>query len=550
MRQAVVGIAYYIWVSRRRPLQVALSLTVYLGIVGLLPVAKPVRVNFVELALLAAFACCAMLCMLFEYEVNPDRLGFPRSLFTLPVRTRTLVFWPWLIGTTSFGLWGVSQVYLVNWQYGADEPVVVFSLGLAVCVGWMQVALWTPFQSAFKLLILVAAVMLLGMFVAWLYVRSGLPGDAIAVVLGCLLALSYPAALAGVARDRRGDAWFSGLGTLWRLRQDRRRPASLHPPFGSAVRAQRWFNWRSPEALARTLGSAPLAAFFGLLFFFSRTATPTTNPHLVVFVGAAAIPICTVAPIWFLASRMPPPRGGKPIGLIESMHLPLLRPIGTGSLGVSLLLGLLRGAIWSWVFWLAFALLACLCWSAFSATPAGMAQELKGFLGRLSWWQCFAVVAFTFGAIIGLTWRLVADVLLLEMFRYRRYPDFVAAFLAVVGLNGLVAVGVSLLLDSATRPSAVGALAVAGVVILVVKVFVAGIALRTARRGGLFEAMSPRVFPFWLAIAAAVLGSTAILLPGLGLPVPTSLVLLWVAILLPLGRFALFPLGLEALRHR
>jgi hypothetical protein len=45
-------------------------------------------------------------------------------------------------------------------------------------------------------------------------------------------------------------------------------------------------------------------------------------------------------------------------------------------------------------------------------------------------------------------------------------------------------------------------------------------------------------------------GLTAFVVPGLGLPVSGSLVVLWTAILLPLGRFALLPLAIDGVRHR
>jgi hypothetical protein len=552
MRPAVFGIGYYICLSRRGALKGALYAAVGLTLVGCLPLGHDVRLAAFTYALVAALFWCAILSLLFDYEMSPDRMGFPRSLFTLPVATRTLVFWPWLFGITSSAMWWVVSGTLLNWLYGSNQSVVVPALGLAVWIAWLQVGLWAPVRTPLvKFPLFLSGIPLPGMFVAWLYVRSGLPEYAMVLVLVVCLALLYLAGLAGVAYDRRGDAWLSSLSTLWRLWQNRRQPAPLPPPFASPARAQRWFNWRSPEGLGRTFMAAPLAALFGLLFFFSRTAAPKWNPHLVVFLGAVVLPTCIAPPMWFLATKMSLSRGSKPVGLRESMYLPLLRPIGTGSLGVSFLRSLLRCAIWSWAFWLALALLVCLCWNAFSATPAGMAHDLKVFFGGLSWWQCSVVVAFTFGAVVGLTWRLVADLLLLAMFGYRRYADTVAAFLAVVGLNGLVAIGVSLLLEPATRPWAVDALAVAGVVILAVKLMVAGLAFRSVYRNGQLEGLSlRRFFAVWLVLAAILLGTTAGLVSSFGLPVPTSFVLLWVVILLPLGRFALLSLGFEALRHR
>jgi hypothetical protein len=498
-----------------------------------------------------------MLCTLFEYEMNPDRMGFPRSLYTLPVQTRTLVFWPWLIGTTSFGLWSVSCGTLVNWLAGAHEPVVVFSLGAAVCIGWLQVALWTPFQSPLKLLIFFAGVLLLIMFVAWLYVRSGLPEYAMVAVLGCLLALSYPAALAGVARDRRGDAWQPGLSVVARLWQFHRRAARLPQPFGSLARAQRWYNWWEPRSVVGRVMAAPLVtllAAMGLGFLVSmlREQDPVPRPFPGPLIPSALfffLPLVVLLPMRLLV-RFPGAIGLDPIPRRPSYVL--FRPISSGTLTATLLRTALRGVFWSWAFWLPLGLGACLWWNAVSAVPGSILQELKLFFGRLPTWEIVGVIVLSAMALVGLLWRLITDLLMVGVALDQ--PDhwpYLGLSLALAGLSGLVGAGLSLSLDPATRPLAVDVLAGAGVVILAVKVVVAAIAFRSARREGLLEGMSLRTsFQVWAVLAIALLSATAALLPGLQLPVPTTLVLLWIAILLPLGRFALLPLGLEALRHR
>jgi hypothetical protein len=179
-------------------------------------------------------------------------------------------------------------------------------------------------------------------------------------------------------------------------------------------------------------------------------------------------------------------------------------------------------------------------------------RELKLLFGRLPAWQIVGVIILSAVAILGIVWWLMSHYLL--AFVASHQPDhwcYAGFSLAIAGFSGVVAVGLSLALDPATRPLAIGALAGAGVVILLVKVVVAGVAFRSAYRDGLLEGMSlRRFFLVWPVLAIALLSATAVVLPGLGLPVPTSLVLLWLAILLPLGRFALIPLGLEALRHR
>jgi hypothetical protein len=228
----------------------------------------------------------------------------------------------------------------------------------------------------------------------------------------------------------------------------------------------------------------------------------------------------------------------------------LVRPINSGTLTATLLRTILHGALWSGAFWLLLGLGAWLCWNAFSTKP-GM-QELKLLFGHLPAWQIVGVIILSAVAIVGIVWWLISHYLLLFVALHQ--PDhwcYVGLSLLIAGFNGVVVVGLDLSWDPATRPLAVDALAGAGAFILLAKVVVAGVASRAAYRNGLLAGMSlRRFFAVWLVLAIALLSATAVLLPGLGLPVPTSLVLLWVVILLPLSRFALLPLGLEALRHR
>src|ERR1700722_1827484 len=137
MRPAAFGIAYYVWLSWRQPLKVMLGAVVCFGFVGLLPVGETVRVACITLACFTAFGCCAIFSVLFEADA--DRIGFPRSLFTLPLHTCTLVFWPWLFGATSLSLLWVLVGTLVNWFYPTGLSVVLVpALFLTVWIAWLQ----------------------------------------------------------------------------------------------------------------------------------------------------------------------------------------------------------------------------------------------------------------------------------------------------------------------------------------------------------------------------------------------------------------------------
>jgi hypothetical protein len=517
----------------------------------------------VVLAFATAFFCCTMLASFFDlegeagfFDAKEPRIGFPRKLFTLPVPTRTLVFWPWLFGTTGSGLLSVVCGTLLNWLLESDVPVVVWAVGAAVCMAWLQVAFWTPVRvPGIRSLAWLSGAILPIVFVAWLYFRSGLSLHAILAVLVSCLALSYPAALAAVARDRRGDAWPLDLSIAARLWPFRRRAARVPRAFGSLARAQRWYNWWDPRAVLVRVLLAPLAPLMAAMVLVALTIELSEkNPIPGPFPGPLSaslrffvLPLVVLLSMRLLVSFLWA-KGIDPIQRRPSFVL--VRPINSGTLTATLLRTILRGALWSGVYWLLLVLGAWLCWDALS-TKQGM-QELELLFARLPAWQIVGVIFLLAVAIVGILWWLISHLLLLFVGLHQ--PDhwcYVGLSLAMAGFSGVVAVGISLLLDRATRPLAIDALAGAGVVILLAKAVVAGMAFRFAYRDGLLEGMSlRRFFLAWSVLAIGLLSATAAVLPGLGLPVPTSLVLLWLVILLPLARFALIPPGLEAVRHR
>jgi hypothetical protein len=450
----------------------------------------------------------------------------------------------------------VSCGTLANWLAGADEPVVVFALGLAACIGWMQAALWTPFRSpSLKLLILFAGALLPGMSGAWLYNSSGLPEYAMVAVLGCLLALSYPAALAGVARDRRGDAWPSGLSTSWRLWQNRRPPALFPERFGSPVRALHWYMRGSPQNTVGRFLLTPLVVILPtLLCSIPHMLAPSLHPYaLFLLFTFVSMLYCVALPAFV---NLPPAKGAKPVRPHQALAFVLLRPIGSGRLAVAFLDTTLRVVLWNWAVWLPLGLLACLCWSAFSDMPAAILREaisaeIRLFFGRVSAWQTAGVATLSAIAIVGGTWRILTDLLLVGLVTPPERRVYFGVAMALAALNAFVAVGIPLLFNPTRRAVAVDTLVGVGLVILAVKVVVAAVVFRFAYGRGLLEGISLRTFFLtWFIVAAALLGATGVIFQGLGLPVPTGLVLLWGAILLPLGRFALLPLVLEDLRHR
>jgi hypothetical protein len=545
MRPAFLGVAYYSWLYWRIPLKAALATAVCLGFLGLLPVGEGVRILSVVLALMALFCACLMLAV--QVEADQERIGFPRWLYRLPVPTRTLVFWPWLFGATGPALGGMLLAVLANHFYAAGFPVAALALGPAVATTWLQVALWGAFRAPWaKALALLSGMTLPGAFALWLGVRSGMPQYATAAVLAAWLVASYFAALAGVGRDRRGDAWPTGSALPGRPASARRRPALPRRPFGSPVRAQWWYElhgWRGLWGLlVCSLGLGPLA----LAIFIGLLKPGHWELHAVAFVVGYEIPFS-----FGLGMAYPPAPAGRNLSVPNLIDFALLRPITSGRLAATYFQTWLFAAALSLLAWLAGVVAVGLCGSVFSAAPGRLLRGLVVYLGQFSAWQASGVVALLAVALVGITWRLVCGNWTSGICAGRRHRTNFAMASSNGFLDGLVAVGVSLLINPATRAWGVETFARLGLLVLCVKAVVAFVAFRRARERGLLDGSAARwFFSTWVLLAGLVVGLTAAVVPGMGLPVPTSFVLLWTVILLPLGRFALLPLGLDGWRHR
>jgi hypothetical protein len=483
-----------------------------------------------------------------QFEVQQDRIGFPRWLYRLPVPTRTLVFWPWLFGAVGPALAGMLLAIHANYFYAAGMPVAALSLGPAVGITWVQAAYWGVFRAPWiRVLAWLSALALPVAFALWLGFRPGMPEYATAAVLATCLAASYFAALDGVDRDRRGDAWPTSSVLSGPHESVRRRSAPPRRSFGSPVRAQWWYELHGVRGvhalLSCSLGLFPLA--FAILVGLIKPNAGELLP--VAFVVAFEIPVVTFGlGVAYSSTRIDRNRAAPIL-----TDFVLLRPITSGRLAATYFQTWLFAAVPSVLIWLSGIVAVGLCCSAFSAAPGQLLQRLVAYFGHFSAWQAAGVVALSAVTLVGITWRYVSGNWTSAICGARRdRTGFVLAISNGV-LDGLIATGVALLIDPATRARGVETFTCIGLVVLCVKAAVAFIAFRLARQRGLLDRSATRLLlPTWILIAGLVVSLAAAVVPGLGLPVPTSFVLLWTIILLPLGRFALLPLAFDAWRPR
>ncbi|MGC8643120.1 MAG: hypothetical protein ACP5XB_24945 [Isosphaeraceae bacterium] len=142
----------------------------------------------------------------FTDEVGSMTSGYPRRMYTLPVTTATLVFWPMFFATVAVvSFWFVVAV-LVYRPAGFHPPLVLPALALAVGGAWAQTVSWSPVKVQY--LRLVGAI--IGF---WILVGSPycllLQNSVTATTLTALglfeLAVVYGLGLLAVRYDRRGD---------------------------------------------------------------------------------------------------------------------------------------------------------------------------------------------------------------------------------------------------------------------------------------------------------------------------------------------------------
>jgi hypothetical protein len=214
-------------------------------------------------------------------------------MFTLPVPTPALVFWPMLQAAAAVALLWVAWVGAVLRTAGLDLPLVWPALLVANVAVWLQAAAWVPYPLPFMRL----GAVLLATGLVGLWTAYGWAWEVPQVVwvggLAALLPTAYGVAVAGVARARRGDTpewtWPGRVVRAVAAWLPRRRAA-----FRSPLEAHAWLEWR-----VRGIGFPFMIGFFllgwvPLLVMGERAiadlVAADTTPALAAAVGALTPP--------------------------------------------------------------------------------------------------------------------------------------------------------------------------------------------------------------------------------------------------------------------
>jgi hypothetical protein len=229
-----------------------------------------------------------------EIELTGSQSGFPARMFTLPVSTRVLVAWPMALGALAMaGAWVVVDLALLR-PYGVAAPLALPAAIAAASLMAIQALAWAPFEFGWGRTLVLAA--LAAALVAATVVARNM-GASNELLLGgylVLLPALYAAAVAGVARARRGDAY------PWPWLQDVARIASrLAPhrrqPFASAAGAQLWFECRRHAAQLPAFTCLILIELGIALALMAVNEGDRTMVARLVRVGIVALPVIMAA---------------------------------------------------------------------------------------------------------------------------------------------------------------------------------------------------------------------------------------------------------------
>src|SRR5262249_17350208 len=123
-------------------------------------------------------------------------------------------------------------------------------------------------------------------------------------ILGVCLVLAYVIAVAGVARDRRGESWLPkrvGERDLWF-----RKAARRLPPFRSPEGAQEWFVRNHPLGRLAPATSVLGLGCFALLLLVPHAGRAGWNPHVILMGFFWGPPLLIGLPLRALVARRAP----------------------------------------------------------------------------------------------------------------------------------------------------------------------------------------------------------------------------------------------------
>lgn len=486
------------------------------------------------------FAYMANLLTLTD-EVGSMTAGYPRRMYTLPVTTATLVFWPMLFATVAVVSFWFVVTLLVYRPGGFHPPLILPALALAVGGAWSQTVSWSPVKVQY--LRLVGAIIGFWILVGSPYcllLQNTVTSTTLTAVGLLELPVVYGLALLAVRHDRRGDDWTSLLQTLFdRFWTVCDRFTSQPTCFRSAEHAQVWYEMRCHSLMIKASILLVLGSIFVMYLFVPPGKTLAFQIALgsmlampLVLGGSQGGSLGRMGPVWSKQQWV--------------ITFQAVRPILTGDMLDAKYRMIARNVAELWIIDLVITGTLVLI----KGQTGEVASLFRLFMGVYPGWRGLAILGLVVVLIPVLTWKLLADSLVAGLTGRRWIADG-SVYLGLLMLMGLISAGLWIAVHPERLHRLLPALIWSMAVLTVVKLLLSAAAFRLVYRRGLLSARSiGRIAAIWTATALATIALTCLLLPRTGLQVPQAVLLVGSLSLLPLGRFALAPLALEWNRHR
>jgi hypothetical protein len=488
----------------------------------------------------------------YEADLIAPESCFPARMFTLPVRTASLVTWPMLLGTATVAILWLILAGFVWHSDDSEVPLWWPASACAAALAWVQALIWTPFGWPVVRILLVVVVAVVLVVLPQLALAAGVPEAILALGIAALVPAAGAVAYAGLTRARRGDvpSW-PGLWALLQAARDwlprRRRP------FASAARALLWWEWRC--------NGWPYPLFVGLMLVLFVPLVPWMEKAERVLVDGGLVPSlpgispeASVAvkalgnllliPIGLSLACGPGGQGGgrrRPFALTPFLAT---RPVTSTTLVVAKLQVAVLSALAVWVL-----MVTALAGVVVLAGRWNLLLEVGGsWFGTTTTPQLLAVLAVILAGLAALTWINLISGLALSL-TGRRWL-ILAVGIAVVAL-GVAAVAFGQWLVAHPEYRAVFRAALPWLLggVVAVKTLCGGWMLWALRRRGLVTGRSLALLSgLWLLAAGCLLGWYFWMVPSE--LVPVLYLALGVVLVLPLNRLAAAPLALEWNRHR
>jgi hypothetical protein len=468
--------------------------------------------------------------------------GYPRAMLVLPVRTRTLVFWPMLYGSLGGVLLWLFTAVLVYGPSGYSAPILLPCLALAALMAWVHALAWLPIRNhLLRTLVIMIAVLALGFLPYWLMASELASRAGIAGLLLGYIPSAFALALLAVESQRRGEAW--GF-QRWLSRRGRvaRPPARLrrNRPFRSPEGAQFWYEWDCHGWSLPGCTGFVLVLYAGLWLSTSRRADSLALPYfLVAFLG---LPIAFASAVGSGLGKLRPPwmmRRG--FGTFVA-----IRPMTSGALVAAKFRAALASVLLTWA--ITAAILAVFLVATGNASRSS--EVIAGFLRTQPGWRGPAILVLALVFLPALTWKHLTDSVA-PVITGRKWLADGAAFVFAGVILGLTAVIIWFVQHREYLPRLIGAIPWVVACAAVLKGTLAVAVFRSALRRELMNWPAFwSIVGTWLALTAGAARIAVLSVPAVSLPVSQLTLLVGIATYMPLVRYPLSTLALEWNRHR